>query len=471
MPAGANLHRNVIFRNAEVPGKAFSYFDTNDFDPTKLWELLDDNCVQKDADPVSGEKCDVLTIPHNSNLSMGLMFPDPRDAEEAEARKNWEPLVEITQHKGASECRFDRFWKRGVETSDEQCGFELLPALTLLPVPGPVITSPPPETWARNGSGIEGPRAFVRNTLKDGLAFEQRLGVNPFKLGIIGSTDTHNGTPGNTEEKGWSGHAGNQDTSAKQMMTDGGIARTNPGGLAVVWAEENTRDSIFDALRERQTYGTSGTRPIVRFFGGFGYDTSLCDAGGDDLAEAGYAGGVAMGGDLVGPPPSAGDRPSFLVSAIQDPVNSKLQRIEIVKGWVDAAGTTHEKVYDVTAARPDPSPDVNLDCSPVTPGAGSLCAVWTEPAASDEPGGFDPSERAFYYARVLEDPTCRWHVAACESLNVHPFSPSCLREAETAQPGSNLKDCCYDRARGGPGVDPVIQERAWTSPIWYRPHS
>ncbi|MGH9201948.1 MAG: DUF3604 domain-containing protein, partial [Vicinamibacterales bacterium] len=190
MPGAANLHRNVIFRNDKVPGKPISYNDTVSFDAKVLWKMLGKACYQDTPG------CDVLTIPHNSNLSAGLMFPDPDDAEEAADRAVWEPLVEITQHKGASECRFERIYGAGVDTTDELCAWEQVPALTLLPIPGPALPLPP-QLFPR--------RSFIRNVLKDGIRLEQRgfhdsensgqkVHVNPFKLGIIGSTDTHNGT-------------------------------------------------------------------------------------------------------------------------------------------------------------------------------------------------------------------------------------------------------------------------------------
>ena len=481
MPGTANLHRNVVFANEHVPGRAFSYFETSerarsegklDYDARVLWEMLQENCLD------AGTGCDVLTIPHNSNFSAGLMFPDPHDAKEAADRAVWEPLVEITQHKGSSECRFDRMYSSGVDTTDEQCAFEQEPSLTLLP--NQYLPPPPPEAFQ--------PRAFVRSVLKDGLALEQqgfddpanpgaKLHINPFKLGVIGSTDTHNGTPGNTDEVDWPGHVGNQDDTEVKRMSGAFTARSNPGGLAVVWAEENTRDSIFAALRRRETYGTSGTRPKVRFFGAwdFGDATSLCDA--PSLVSVGYHQGVPMGSDL--PPPPPGKKPRFVAWALKDegvlddsgsPVpgtGTPLQRIQIVKGWVDGAGATHERVLNIAptrddgSLRPDGSFSEDVDpqtCRATTTGSGELCTVW-------EDDDFDPTQPAFYYARVLEDPTCRWSTYACRKLGVDPFADTCLAQAETAQPGQNLYDCCAIR------LDPVIQERAWTSPIWYRPGS
>ena len=469
MPGTANLHRNVIFRNEKVPGKPISYYDTVTFDARVLWSMLDSACL----DPQTGVPgCDVLTIPHNSNLSLGLMFPDPHDAKEAADRAVWEPLVEITQHKGASECRFDRMYGSGVDTTDELCAFEQENALTLLPNQY-LPVGPPPQLFA--------PRAFVRSALKDGLKLEQRgfddpndpgakLHINPFKLGFIGSTDTHNGTPGNVDELDWPGHAGNQDDTELKRMSGAFTARGNPGGLAVVWAEENTRDAIFDAMRRRETYGTSGTRPKVRFFGGwdFGRATSCGDP---NLVQVGYHRGVPMGSDL-GPRP-AGTKPHFIAWAMKDegvlddsgtPVpgtGTALQRIQIVKGWVDAAGKTHERVVNAIPNQADDSFSEQVDpqtCVATHAGSSELCTIW-------EDDTFDPGQPSFYYARVLEDPTCRWSTYACRNLGIDPFAGDCLVQGLTAQPGSNLTDCCAVR------LDPTVQERAWTSPIWYKPAS
>ena len=484
MPATANLHRNVIFKNEHVPGKAISYFESAAkaqsegklaFDVRALWEMLQSACID------AGTGCDVLTIPHNSNLSAGLMFPDPHDAKEAADRAVWEPLVEITQHKGSSECRFDSLLGSGVNTRDELCAFEQENSLTLLPnqyVPG----SPPPQAFS--------PRSFVRSVLKAGIKLEKRgfhdpdhagekLHINPFKLGVIGSTDTHNGTPGNTDELDWPGHAGNQDDTELKRMSGGFTARGNPGGLAVAWAEENTRDSIFAALRRRETYGTSGTRPIVRFFGGWSYADDLCAD--PNLVAAGYGQGVPMGSDLPAPPDGA-TGPKLVVQVMQDPgapgvpalpgvparpalPGTPLQRIQIIKGWVDAHGRTHENVLSFDPEKQDgtrksgESFDAGVDrgtCQATVTGSAELCTVWKD-------DHFDPREPAFYYARVLEDPTCRWSTYACRKLGIDPFADNCLVQAETAQPGQNLADCCAVR------LDPVVQERAWSSPIWYKP--
>lgn len=454
----AHLHRNVIFRNDKVLERPVSAIDTHGATTgiggaQRLWALLRERCLENED--VQG--CDVLTIPHNSNISRGQTFVDPKDATEARERQVFEPLVEIMQHKGASECRFDARFGRGVDTADELCAFEQLPQISEFLPPQPVVqaTGVPPEAFSA--------RAFVRNVLKDGLALEQRgfvdpenplelAHVNPFKLGLIGSTDTHSATSGATDEKGWTGHQGSQD--GKPELRLGASISRNPGGLAVVWAEENTRDSIFEALRRRETYGTSGTRPTVRFFGGWSFDDGLCSS--PELESTGYQSGVAMGGDLPAAPAEA-SAPKFITWAMQDPgtndfPGNTLQRIQIVKGWADGSGQTHEKVFDVAPENPSASREVDPGtCRAKTPGSPEICRVWTDPE-------FKPTEPAFYYARILEDPSCRWAVYDCIALGVDPFASNCDTTENNPYP-----ECCASN------TDPVTQERAWTSPIWYRP--
>ena len=427
-PMSRNLHRNVIFRGSEVPDLPVSSLDATVV--SDLWRQLDEECT------TGKEGCEVLAIPHNSNLSGGLMFAEeeetgrPFTAEYVQLRKRSEPLAELVQHKGDSECRL------GVGTNDELCNFELLPYDTFSGKFTSALTSDP------------SPASFVRNALGQGLLLEERFGTNPFQFGLIGSTDTHLGTPGYVEENAHPGHGG-----AGQPATSGGPARLpddiefNPGGLAVVWAEENTRDSLFDAMSRRETYSTSGPRMTVRFFGGFGYPGDMCD--GPDFAARGYEDGVPMGGELVRPGETKAG-PSFAVSALADPgtvaaPGAPLQRIQIVKGWAKG-GRTQEKVYDVT--RGD-GPKLDLEtCQLSGEGPRALCGVWTDP-------DFDPAERAFYYARVLETPTCRWHTWLCNAAGVRCADPDSVPEP--------LAPCCdetYPRA---------LQERAVTSPIWYSP--
>jgi hypothetical protein len=433
--AGINLHRNVIFRNAVVPALPASWVETpSAFD---LWQHLQRDCV----DALPG--CDVLTIPHNSNLSgPGLMFESAKltseadaaqavDAEEAKLRQRWEPLVEIMQHKGDSECLL------GAGTTDEACGFEKLPYDSFAGV----------ARLRQPGAAAPGAdrRGMVREALKKGLVLEEKIGANPLKYGIIASTDTHLGTPGLTAEAEAKGHGGAGSRTLAGLPDD---IEFNPGGLAVLWAEENSRDALFAAMERREAYGTSGTRPVVRFFGGWGYADDLCQV--QDFAARGYAGGVPMGGDLPARP-SGASGPRFAVWAAQDAGNedtpgTPLQRVQIVKGWVES-GAARERVFDVAGgdngARVDPS-----TCDTKGPGSIELCAVWSDP-------DFDPAQRAFYYARVLENPTCRWSQRLCVEARVDCADPASVR------PG--FEACCSALNQ------PVVQERAWTSPIWYAP--
>jgi uncharacterized protein DUF3604 len=423
-PNGNNLHRNVIFRNAVVPALPTSYMEQST--PEGLWATLRSQCL----DGLPG--CDVLTIPHNPNVSGGLMFLPVATAGDAALRAAIEPVIEMNQHKGDSECR------PGVQSTDEICGFEKLNRLQLFSP-----TSDPNQTFP--------PLNYVRNALKEGLVEEQQLGVNPFRLGMIGSTDTHNATPGATEEQDFGdyGHIGLRDHANPAYMlarvTPAGIEAT-PGGLAVVWAEENSRDALFAAVRRREVYGTSGTRPILRFFAGREGDLRCGDP---DFVASAYDGGVPMGGEIG--PVRGGRSPRFGVLAFRDPgtpgvPGTPLQRLQIVKGWVDAGGQSHEKVFDV-AGDPNNGAGVDTDtCTPTGTGFDSLCAVWIDPE-------FDASERAFYYARVLENPTCRWSTYLCHAQGI---------DCSGTVP-SGYEECC------NPAVAKTIQERAWSSPIWYRP--
>jgi hypothetical protein len=444
-PLGSHLHRNVIFRNANVPAFPASHLETGEGGAAQsLWTALERDCLD------AGIGCEGLTIPHNSNLSGGLRWPDPIDAADARRRQRREPLVEIFQHKAGSECRFDRLAGAGTDTTDELCAFEQDLRASQNPLP-----PPPVDAYPR--------RNLVRNVLKDGLALERRLGTNPFRLGVIGSTDTHAGTPGATEERGWEGHRGVLDaTEAGRIQHGQGddqSVRFNPGGLAVVWAEENSRDALYAGLARRETYGTSGTRPIVRFFGGV-LDDVTCGA--SDFVERAYTTGVSMGGELG---PAAGGRaPRFAVLALKDPgtaarPGTDLQRIQVVKGWTDAAGAVHERVVDVAGSSANGAWVDETTCEPTGSGAAELCALWEDP-------DFDPALEAFYYVRVLENPTCRWSTRTCLGAGVDPFASTCAEQA--ALLGAPWDFCCL-----GPGNDaffsPVVQERAWTSPIWYRP--
>ena len=428
-PDSTKVHRNVIFNSARVPAQPISW--QHERTPWGLWRRLKRECVD------AGTGCDVLTIPHNPNLSNGRLFEieyggasDPAaQARAARLRQRMEPLVEIMQIKGDSECR-NGMW--GVVGSDELCGFEKFDFNVFRP-------GTPPPTDCRDGIGqgsLSGlgclsRRDFVRYALIDGLREADRLGVNPFKVGAIASTDGHDGAPGDVEEYLYDGKSG-------RALNDFGF---NPGGLAAVWAEENSRASLFEGLQRRETFGTSGPRFSVRLFGSWKpHPEDLCGA--SDLAAQGYRTGVPMGADLPAPP-AADAQPSFVVSALADPgapgrPAGWLQRVQIVKGWADG-GALHQAVYDV-AGGPNGADVDPRTCEARGPGAMTLCGVWRDP-------DFDPARRAYYYARVIENPSCRYTARYCLGLSAEEKPPVC----------------------GDPAVPRTIQERAWTSPIWYAP--
>jgi hypothetical protein len=457
-PDYRNLHRNVIFRNSAVTETAISTYDTGPRNFPLLWQRLREECIE------AGNGCDVLAIPHNPNLSGGLMFADPADESQARDRLFFEPVVELVQHKAASECRYDRLLGRGLDTEDELCDFEQTKTdnLSMLgTLFGEVRTDRAAEVRLEDF----GRRNMVRNALKDGLVLGRDTGINPFMMGFIGSTDTHSATPGGAEENNYVGHLGRRDAGYRNVQDH---FFDNPGGLAVVWAEENSRDAIFSALRRRETYATSGTRPVVRFFAGPAIDSNACAD--RDMIDNAYAAGTAMGGEFG--PVAPGSPPRFLVSAGKDsgsPGNpgTDLQRLQVVKGWLDRTGQTREQVFEV-AGDPDNGASVNPDsCEPVGSGYAQLCSVWQDPT-------FDPREDAFYYLRVIENPTCRWSTRQCQAAGVNPFAENCQEQAarmnEQRQDKGAIGDvygrCCLD-AREEPFYSPVIQERAWTSPIWY----
>jgi|GEM_PF-41835 len=493
-----NLHRNVIFRNAHVPALPISYYEQ--WKPEGLWTQLQSQCLD------AGNGCDVLAIPHNSNIGGGRLNGDegmfskldsdglPLTALEAATRAFFEPIMEVFQIKGDSECR------DGVTgTSDELCNFEKLSRTTLTG----------DSSWTQPFSQY----AYARGALKRGLSLERQIGVNPFALGFVGGTDTHNGVGGGVSEidYGKIGFSGVADSEPAFILAEGtppSKIQSNGGGLSVVWAEENSRDAIFAAMRRRETYSTSGTRPIVRSFAGR-YPATLCDDA--NFVAEGYDKGVPMGGDIG--PVRGKSSPRFAIMAHQDSgtlarPGTPLQRIQVVKGWIDpSSGETQEKVYDVAGDAKNGATVDEATCQENGPGSASLCTVWEDPK-------FKPSENAFYYVRVLENPVCRWSQRLCNELktcSIHLTSCSkdptrtCATDAEceAADPGKSSlcnvdypavctrdEDCehlgagtcgatpavdCANPASVPPGaveccdsrIPHVIQERAVASPIFY----
>jgi len=430
-----NLHRNVVFRggkgNADtiIPFSAFDSVDAED-----LWKWM------AAYEQRTGDR--LLAIPHNGNLSNGLMFNPltlttnkPLDKDYALRRARWEPLYEMTQMKGTGETH------PLLSPRDEFANFEIWDKGQLGPAPKT------PDML---------PNEYAREALKRGLAYEARLGANPYKFGMIGSTDSHTSLATTTEDNFFGKVSAVEPTKDPIRFDEviGGIGgkppvyqyarQTSASGLAAVWARDNTREALWDAMARKEVYATSGTRLRVRVFGGF--DFTARDLNRSDFAEQGYQRGVPMGGDLKAAP--AGAAPSFLVQALRDPDGANLDRVQLVKGWLDAAGKTHEKVYDVawSGARkpgkdgklPPVGNTVNVKEASYANSIGApyLTAHWKDPA-------FDPKQRAFYYVRVLEIPTPRWTTFDAKFFGV-PLP----------------KD-----------VPASIQDRAYTSPIWYTPGS
>lgn len=444
-PGAVSLHRNVVFRGRSVPRVPVSYLDAPT--PDELHDRLEATCL------ATGTPCDLISIPHNGNLGGGQMFVPAADGAAfdraaAERRARLEPLVEIYQHKGASEC-LPPGLSDPLVSEDELCRFEMYHP-NLCGSPG---ADPSDCAGICSGGGIGflggcvGPGDFARGALRNGLLEQARVGANPWSFGFIGSTDTHIAAAGAVEERGYPGHAGeHEDEPDEQLVLPPGAltyGRTgSPGGLAVVWAEENSREALFDAMRRRETYATSGTRIVARFFAGWAYPADLCDR--TDQLQLAYDEGVPMGGDLGARPDGAA--PVFFLSALRDALGAPLQRVQIVKGWLEG-GETRERVYEV-AGDPDNGASVDLaTCAPAGDGFDALCETWTDP-------DFDPAVPAFWYARIVENPTCRWSRRLCVAEGV-----DCAAIDETSPSWS----CC------DPDVAQTIQERAWTSPIWYVP--
>ena len=429
-PRGNTLHRNVIFRDGADKARTVLPFPSDGRKgPEPLWDYMDAY-----AKATGGQ---MLAIPHNSNLSNGLAFMmtnwdgGPLTAAMALRRARHEPLVEVTQYKGDSESH--PFLSRDDEFADfGDAGWQNGNA--------PLNTLKKPEMFAGE---------YVREVLKRGLQLEQKTGINPYQLGMIGSTDSHTALS-SAEEDNFFGKFSNEGpgTNRAAAIVNPGVKegrigwQYQAGGLAAVWARANTREAIFDAMERREVYATTGPRMTVRLFGGWGFTAR--DFSGD-WVRTGYARGVPMGGTLG----AAKGAPTFLVSATKDPTGANLDRVQIIKGWVDAAGESHEKIFDVVWSDPARRRIAKGHLAPVgdtvdlttatyrnTIGAPELHTLWRDP-------DFRPGERAFYYARVLEIPTPRW-VAYDQ-----------VRFKQKAPDGARLKD----------------QERAYTSPIWYRPQS
>jgi hypothetical protein len=418
-PDNRNLHRNIIFKDSKkVPDLPFTSIESER--PEDLWNWMD---TQRKAGN------ELLAISHNANLSDGIMFPlevdskgRPIDAAWAQERVNNEPLTEIHQVKGTSETH------PLLSPTDEFADYELLEYLL-----GGLERTPK----------VHG--SYVREAWENGLAMQERLGTNPYKMGVVGASDSHNTGAAYSQSDYFGGHglvdATPEARLSGQKFTGLNMGLLSTGGLGGVWAEENTREAIFAAMQRKETFGTSGVRIKVRVFGGWDFSPDVLNQ--KDWVKTGYANGVPMGGDL---PKKAGERPTFIVWAVKDPDDANLDRIQIIKGWTKN-GQIFEKIYDVAWSgnrKPDPvtgklppvGNTVDIKNASYTNGIGQveLKTVWKDP-------DFDPGLHAFYYARVLQIPTPRWTTYDAKKLGVPPpnFAPA------------------------------TVQERAWTSPIWYSP--
>jgi hypothetical protein len=434
--SGNNLHRNVVFRDGGAKASLAEPIVTNppmgNPDPTFLWQWM-----EAYEEKTGGS---VLAIAHNGNLSNGMMFPmvetfDKKiDGEYVEARARWERLIEVTQTKGTSEAH------PFLSPNDEFAAFEL---------------------WDKGNLDLSAAKTnemfqyeYAREALKNGLTLEQQLGTNPYKFGMIGSTDTHTALS-SAEDDNFFGKMATAEPSAERLtnaflsseVSKTGLAymdwEVSASGRAAVWATENTREAIWDAMERKETYATTGTRMIVRFFGGWDFEPG--DANDRMPARIGYARGVPMGGDLRNAPD--GKSPTFLMAALKDPIGANLDRIQIIKGWVDEDGKTQERIYDVAVSggreigadgRSTTSVGSTVDVADATwantIGAGEMVAVWKDP-------DFDPTLHAFYYVRVIEIPTPRWTAYDAKYYGTTPL----------------------------PGTPMIVTERAYTSPIWYTP--
>ena len=427
MISGNNLHRVVIYKDSADKVAQLPPFSGQDsLDPRDLWRAL------ANYEAVTGGE--VLAIPHNGNLSNGMMFPDtmvdgqPLDEEYARLRARWEPVYEVTQVKGDGEAH------PFMSPNDEFAKFENWDWDN-------IGRTEKKENWMLK-------HEYARSVLILGMDKEAQLGVNPFKFGMIGSTDGHNSITTPQEDNFYGkfpeslpGKERTENSMANNALWQNW--RIVASGYAAVWAKENTREAIFDAMKRREVYATTGSRITVRFFGG--WDIAASDINQPNYLDIGYAQGVPMGGDL--PTNEQGSSPSFLIAAAKDPDGANLDRIQVIKGWIDADGEHKEKVYDVawsgarsidprTGKLPAVGSTVNVEQASYTNDIGSaeLTAGWQDP-------DFDPALRAFYYVRVLEIPRPRW--TAYDALHFNLDLPD--------------------------DVPMTVQDRAYTSPIWYTP--
>ncbi len=433
MPGGDNIHRNVIFRDGKDRADQVLPFSAQQSeDPERLWAWMD--AYEKKT---GGS---MLSIPHNGNVSGGRMFETvdfagkPLSREYAERRARFDVLVEVAQTKGNSETH------PGLSPNDEFANFGIA-GWDTANLPMTRVTTPEMR-----------PAMYLRSGLQRGLAQEQSIGVNPFKFGFIGGTDVHNSLTAIEADNYYGKFPTQEPAPGRWSMEEKAVGELKRytwqyegASYAAVWASDNTREALWDAMKRKETYATSGTRMTVRFFGGWSF--TAADARARPLADVGYAKGVPMGGDLPRRPADA-KAPMFLVAALKDPIWGNLDRIQIVKGWIGKDGKPQEKIYDVAWSDSERrKPGAGGRLPPVGDTVDLATATWTNTIGASEltavfrDPDFDPTLRAFYYARVLEIPTPRW--------------------------------TAFDTARFGIKMAPEVpmkhQQRAWTSPIWYTP--
>ncbi|HEY5700664.1 MAG TPA: DUF3604 domain-containing protein, partial [Gammaproteobacteria bacterium] len=429
MPDGKSLHRVVLFKNSADKVLRTIPFSTQDStDPEDLWQAL------ASFEEETGGR--VLAIPHNGNLSRGMMFRPLTQSGKAFDRKylkeraKWEPLYEVTQVKGTSEAH------PFLSQTDEFANYELWDD----------------EVGKVGSSAKKAPsmlrHEYARTALGIGIALEQRLGTNPYKFGLVGGSDIHTSLSTTAEDNFFGKFPESMPSAERASLPMAGTPWTNwrlsASGLTAIWARENTRDALFNAMIRKEVYATTGSRIVVRFFGGWYFKAQ--DATRPNYVDIGYKKGVPMGGDLTNCPKHTA--PSFLVTATKDPDGPNLDRIQIIKGWVDVDGINHERIYNVamsggrrvdpgTGKTPTVGSTVNLEDATYINEIGEayLSTVWMDP-------DFDPEQRAFYYVRVIEIPVPRW----------------------------TAYDAAYYDVERNPDIPMIVQDRAFTSPIWYTPN-